>query len=78
MKTILTVFFIFFIGFAAMAQNTAKEVKVAALSQGVELNVTIKKSISSEAQITRLYRFKNSRIKKALSFTTKANRAKMA
>ena len=31
-----------------------------------------------ETKITRLYKFKNSKIKKALAFTTKRNKAKMA
>lgn len=32
----------------------------------------------NENNVTRLYKFKNSRIKKALSFTTKRNKSKMA
>lgn len=31
-----------------------------------------------ETKVTRLYKFKNSKIKKALAFTTKRNKAKMA
>lgn len=33
---------------------------------------------TNETKVTRLYKFKNSRIKKALAFTTKRNKAKMA
>lgn len=33
---------------------------------------------TSETEMVRLYKFKNSRIKKALKFTTKRNKAKMA
>lgn len=33
---------------------------------------------TSENKVARLYKFKNSRIKKALRFTTKRNKAKMA
>ena len=39
---------------------------------------TIKVYITNEKSITRLYKFKNSRIKKALSFNTKRNKAKTA
>lgn len=33
---------------------------------------------ATENEVARLYKFKNSRIKKALAFTTKRNKAKMA
>lgn len=33
---------------------------------------------ANEKSVARLYKFKNSRIKKALTFTTKRNKAKMA
>lgn len=33
---------------------------------------------ATEIEVARLYKFKNSRIKKALAFTTKRNKAKMA
>jgi hypothetical protein len=33
---------------------------------------------TTETEVARLYKFKNSRIKKALAFTTKRNKAKMA
>jgi len=34
--------------------------------------------VVSETKVVRLYKYKNSRIKKALKFTTKRNKAKMA
>jgi hypothetical protein len=72
MKTLLTIFFIFFIGFAAKAQDTTTEVKVE----------TAKKEIVTETakenSVARLYRFKNSRIKKELSFKTSKNTVKLA
>ncbi len=71
MKAIITIIFILFIGVAAQAQD-AKEVKVVT----VEKTVVIK--TAEEAKVARLYKFKNSRIKKALSFTTKRNKAKLA
>ncbi len=71
MKAIITIIFILFIGVAAQAQD-AKEVKVVT----VEKTVVIK--TAGETKVARLYKFKNSRIKKALSFTTKRNKAKLA
>ncbi len=71
MKAIITIIFILFIGVAAQAQD-AKEVKVVT----VEKTVVIK--TSEETKVARLYKFKNSRVKKALSFTTKRNKAKLA
>lgn len=35
-------------------------------------------AVTTEDQITRVYKFKNTRIKKALSFTTKRNNSKLA
>jgi len=76
MKAFLTFFFFIFIITIAMA-NT-QEVKVETNPAKVELNVTIEKSVIQNTEVARLYRFKNSRVKKALKFTTKASRAKMA
>ena len=72
MKTLLTIIFIFFISFAAQAQDNTADVKTE----------TAKKEIVTETakenSVARLYRFKNSRIKKELSFKTNRNTAKLA
>jgi len=78
MKAILTFVFFIFITTAAMANTSNKEVKVETLSYGVELNSTIEKADIEKTEVARLYKFKNSRVKKALKFVTKANKAKMA
>jgi len=78
MKAITTLLFIILIGFTANAQDTSKEVKVATVTYGVELNVTIEKATTQDNQVARLYMDKNYRVKKALSFKTKRNKAKMA
>ena len=78
MKTIFTLIAIIFFGTAAMAQNDAKEVKVATTTVGVELNIDIKKDTKNETKVARLYKFKNSRVKKELAFRTKNNRSKLA
>ncbi|MBT8284869.1 MAG: hypothetical protein HKO75_05730 [Flavobacteriaceae bacterium] len=72
MKAIVTLIFVLFIGFAAQAQENTAEVKVE----------TAKKEIVTETaeenKVARLYRFKNSRIKKELSFKTKKSASKLA
>ena len=79
MKTVLTLIFALVISATAMANvPNKKEVKVKTISFGVELKMDIKKSDVKENQVARLYMYKNARIKKALNFKTKANRAKMA
>ncbi|MEX0315605.1 MAG: hypothetical protein AB3N18_15620 [Allomuricauda sp.] len=78
MKTILTLIAVIFFGTLAMAQDTSKEVKVETTTVGVELDITIQVETEKETEVARLYRFKNSRIKKALSFRTKRNKSKLA
>ncbi len=77
MKTILTIIAVTFFGTMAMAQDISKEVKVETKSVDVELNVAIQKEIKKDRKMTRLYKFKNSRVKKELSFSTKRNKAKL-
>ncbi|NKI30855.1 hypothetical protein [Croceivirga thetidis] len=78
MKAILTFVFFFFITAAAMANTPAKQAKVETTTMKVELNITIEKSDVEKSEVARLYMYKNSRVKKALKFATKANKAKMA
>ena len=78
MKTILTIIAVTFFGTMASAQNISKEAKVDVLTEGVELNVEINDTIKKDTKMVRLYKFKNSRIKKELSFKTKKNKAKLA
>lgn len=72
MKTLVTLIFIIFIGFTAQAANGTSKVTVETVKTEV-LSATQK-----EESVARVYKFKNSRIKKALSFTTKRNKAKLA
>ncbi len=79
MKAIITLLFVLFIGVAAQAQNTTQEVKVVVDGKTIVTEITTKESLTEKnTEIARLYRRSNSRVKKALSFTTKRNRAKMA
>ncbi len=72
MKTLLTIIFIFFISFAAQAQENTAEVKVETAKKEIVTET------ATENSVARLYRFKNSRIKKELSFKTSKNTAKLA
>ncbi|MDF0706393.1 hypothetical protein [Flagellimonas okinawensis] len=78
MKTIFTIIAVTFFGTMAFAQDISKEAKVDTLAAGVELKVEIDNTIRKDRKTARLYKFKNSRIKKELSFKTKKNRAKLA
>ena len=79
MKTIATLIFVLFIGVTAQAQNTTEEVKVETIEMTI-VTATEKEEVKLETttEVARLYKFKNSKIKKALSFTTKRNKSKMA
>lgn len=78
MKTIFTIIAVTFFGTMASAQDISKEAKVATTTMGVELKVEINNSEMKDRKTARLYKFKNSRIKKELSFKTKRNHAKLA
>ena len=84
MKTIITLIFVLFISVAAQAQNNTKEVKVETIEMNIVTLISIEEvsfeafRIENVTEVARLYKFKNSRIKKALTFTTKRNKAKMA
>lgn len=79
MKTILTLLFVLIIGVTAQAQNNTADIKVETIKTTIVTSTSegmVK--LESKTEVARLYKFKNSRIKKALSFTTKRNKAKMA
>ncbi|MBD0776285.1 hypothetical protein HPE56_00635 [Maribacter sp. ANRC-HE7] len=82
MKAIVTIIFIIFIGITAQAQNNNQEVHVETIEMGITITTAAetKNEVKSDTntEVARLYKFKNSKIKKALSFTTKRNKAKMA
>ncbi|MFH6601921.1 hypothetical protein ACEZ3G_00420 [Maribacter algicola] len=79
MKTIATLIFVLFVGMAAQAQNTTKEVKVETIEMSIVTEITVEKTVTEKnTEVARLYRRSNSKVKKALSFTTKRDRAKMA
>ena len=78
MKTITTIIFIIFLSFTAQAQNTTKEVKVETIEMGIVTETTNELNVDAKVEIARLYKSKDSRIKRDLNFITKANRSKIA
>ena len=75
MKAIIT--FVFFLTVIITASANTNEVKVNDI-KNVAVEIVVAKEEVKSTEVARLYKFKNSRIKKALKFTTKANKAKMA
>ncbi|WP_405247120.1 hypothetical protein [Cellulophaga sp. Asnod2-G02] len=80
MKTILTILFVLFIGLFAQAQDAKVEVKAAVQTENVVLvTPTIETTLNSkETKVARLYMDRNYKVKKELSFYTKAHKSKLA
>ena len=79
MKTIAILILFLSIGINAQAQTSATDVK----SDTVEMTIITESSfeeaaLEANAEVARLYKRIDTRVKKELTFTTKANRAKMA
>ncbi|MGB5555178.1 MAG: hypothetical protein WBM83_11010 [Flavobacteriaceae bacterium] len=74
MKTFATLIFVLFIGAAAQAQD----VKVETIEMGIATEIVVDVKVEKTTEVARLYRRKNSTVKKELSFTTKRDAAKMA
>jgi len=77
MKTFITLIFVLTIGVAAQAQDKTAEVKVETIEMTIVTSTT-ETTVNKEEKVARLYRRANSTVKKALSFTTKRNKAKLA
>ena len=85
MKAILTLVLILIFGATAMAHpNVSSDEKVNTYAVGLVLDfsadvpVADKETLDTEDKVVRVYRSKNSRVKKALSFATKKSRPKLA
>lgn len=86
MKAIFTLIFILFFGLTAFSQNTYTNDTMEPIKMDVVLvdgfdSVSDSKEVkktASEESVARLYKFKNSRVKKALAFTTKKDRPKLS
>ena len=86
MKALITLSLVIIFGATAIAQtNDTNDVKVETIEMGIVLDLGSDVSIDLETveteegnQVARVYRNKNSRVKKAISFTTKKDRPKLA
>lgn len=78
MKTIVTIIFIIFLGITAQAQSNSVDVKVEAVEMTIVTETTNEVKLNIKTEVARLYKSKNSKIKRELNFITKANKAKMA
>ena len=79
MKTLVTLIFVLFIGITAQAKEATAEVKVETIEMSIVIDINVEEAATeTKTEVARLYKRKNSRVKKALSFTTKRNRAKLA
>lgn len=77
MKAIITLIFVLFIGVFANAQDAKKEMVKEVVSTETVSNVK-KIDLKKETEVARLYKFKNSKIKKELSFSTKRSKSRIA
>jgi len=86
MKAIITLALVIFFGATALANtNDTHVIKVETIEMGIVLDSGVDTTIdfeeveaSKEKEVVRVYRNKNARVLKAISFTTKNNRAKLA
>lgn len=78
MKTIAPIIFIIFIGITAQAQDKSMDIKVAPITIINTAKTTKGLHAKDSIKIVRLYKTKNAKVKRALKFITKANKAKMA
>ncbi len=78
MKTILTIIFIIFLSFTAQAQNATADVKVETIEMTIVTETSYELNLDTKIEVARLYKSKDSKIKRELNFTTKANKPKMA
>lgn len=85
MKAYITLVFILILGATAMAHhNVSSDEKVNTYAVGLVLDsgtgdpVADEKTVDTGKKVVRVYRTKNSRVKKALSFATKKSRPKLA
>lgn len=86
MKAIVTFLLIIIFGATALANtNGTHDIKVETIEMGIVLDAGADAAIdfkeveaSEKKEVARVYRSKNARVKKAISFTTKNNSAKLA
>lgn len=85
MKAVLTILCVLIFGAIALAQNIESHDKVQSIEMGIVLvtsndHIVSKKEMATQKEngVARLYRYKNSRVKRELAFATKNDKAKLA
>ena len=85
MKAFLTLVLILLFGAVALAQKTTHYGKVETFQMDIVLDASFPVSHNSgqieaakEDAVARLYKFKNTRVKRALAFSTKKSKPKLA
>ncbi len=77
MKTIATLIFVLFIGVTAQAQTADGTERVDAVEKtGAVESISEEASLESTTEVARLYKRTGTRVKKELTFSTKADRSK--
>ncbi|WP_373518870.1 hypothetical protein [Pricia sp.] len=77
MKTIATLLFVLFIGVIARAQTADETAGVDAIEMTSTVEgISEEVSLETTTEVARLYKRTNTRVKKELTFSTKANHAK--
>lgn len=77
MKTVAILFFIGLIATTAQAQNTTEVLKVTTIEMSAVTETKAKLNLNETTTVARLYKFKNARVTKALSFRTKRDATKI-
>ncbi len=78
MKTTVAILFTLFITTFAQAQENTNKGNLKTVGTIVVTKTEKDLNSARKIEVARLYRLKNARVKKELSFSTKRNRAKMA
>ncbi|WP_348646029.1 hypothetical protein, partial [Cellulophaga sp. F20128] len=78
MKAITTLLFVLFIGFFAQAQDVKESSVLETETKEVTVSEMKKDNVKETNKVARLYKFKNSKIKKELAFDTKRSKSKIA
>ena len=78
MKAFLILVFILFVGISAQAQSTSDKVVLVSNSMEIEIGSKVEAITQNADEVARVYKFKNARIMKALSFKTKLDKSRLA
>ncbi|MDX1364701.1 MAG: hypothetical protein R3243_10815 [Arenibacter latericius] len=77
MKAFLIFIFILFVGISTQAQSTSDKVVLVSNSMEVEVGSKVEAITQNDDEVARVYKFKNARIMKALSFKTKLDKSRL-